>query len=248
LKDESERNLEQFARNTFNQPFALTNYLCHVSKKNKFLYVETPKVACTSVKRVLQEAELGESIKYENPGDVHNRELSPLMRPSDELATFGRSLVGSEYFRFCFVRNPFTRVLSCYLDKMVKVEYERRRLAPKLGFDPDVVPTFLEFLEAVSKQSESEYDIHWAPQTYLLRPNRVHYSFVGRFELFGSHFEMLCMRLGIRGAERVSSSWHATNAYGKVERYFDTQCVDLVCEIYESDFRNFGYGWSPEII
>jgi hypothetical protein len=227
----------------------MTNYLCNWSRKQRYVYVETPKVACTTVKRILQLAEVDGAIEFKKPGDVHNRELSPLLRPSDDIDEFSRAMTSSEYFRFGFVRNPFTRSLSCYLDKMVKTPFERQRLAPALGLDPASAPKFVDFLRAVAAQSEDQRDMHWASQTYLLRPNRINYSFLGRFEFFRDQFTLLCERLGISiYATDLSNSWHATNAYSKVRDYLGQEEVDLICQIYEHDFRNFGYGWSPEVI
>lgn len=233
----------------FAQPASLTNYLCNWSERLRYVYVETPKVACTTIKLVLQQAEAFGEMSYERPGDVHNRQLSPLLAPSDNVKSFVSATKSEDYFRFCFVRNPYTRVLSCYLDKMVKTEFERKRLAPKLGLDPEEVPSFKTFLQRVSQQSDDEYDIHWAPQTYLLRPNRIRYSFIGRFELFREQFKMVCDRLDISAyAEDLGDTWHATNAFEKTKEYLGAEEIELICRIYERDFSNFGYGWSPEVI
>ena len=139
-------------RKIFDQPPVLSNYICHWSKKHQYVYVETPKAACTTIKRVLQEAETGSELVYDKPGDVHNRLRSPLLSPTSDMAAFAAAMHDKDYFRFCFVRNPFIRILSCYLDKMVKNQFERKRLAPKLGIDPENPPSFNYFLHAVAEQ------------------------------------------------------------------------------------------------
>jgi hypothetical protein len=233
----------------FNQPPSISKYLCHWSQKHRFVYVETPKVACTTVKRVLQQAETGRRLSWSDPSDVHDRRCSPLLSPGYDIKAFAEAMNTEDYFRFCFVRNPFTRVLSCYLDKMVNNEFERRRLAPKLGFAPESPPSFTDFLRAIVEQKDEDCDIHWATQTFLLRPNRVSYSFIGRFELFHEQFRMVCERLGVvKYATDLSGTWHATNAYEKVEAYLGLEEIALIHRIYERDFRNFGYGWSPDVI
>ena len=236
-------------RAIFDQPPQLTNYLCHWSQEHSFVFVETPKVACTTVKRVLQQAEAGGGLIYERPGDIHNRTHSPLLSPDHDMKVFVEAMKAEYYFRFCFVRNPFTRVLSCYLDKMVKNAFERRRLAPILGFKQENPPAFADFLRAIAEQKDEECDIHWAPQTYLLRPNRVRYSFIGRFELFQEQFRMVCEHLSIaKYATDLSGTWHATNAFEKVKDYLGREEIELTHRIYEHDFQNFGYGWSPDVI
>jgi hypothetical protein len=77
----------------------------------------------------------------------------------------------------------------------------------------------------------------------------VRYSFIGRFELFREHFSMVCKRLGIfEYADDLSDTWHATNAQAKVKDLLGKQEIELIHRSYEHDFRNFGYGWSPDVI
>lgn len=237
-------------REMFDQPLPITNYLCHWSMKNRFVYVETPKAACTTIKRVLQQAEVGGGMTYEKPGDVHLRERSPLLTPCEDMAGFSQAMRDQNYFRFCFVRNPFSRILSCYLDKMVITEFERRRLAPKLGFDPDAAPPpFGDFLRAVREQTAEERDIHWSTQVYLLRPDRIRYSFIGRFEMFREQFRSVCESLGIaRFGDDLRNTAHATNAGKQLRTFFGRREIELVQTIYEQDFSSFGYGWSPEVL
>lgn len=212
------KNIQQEIYDIFDQPLQITQHLCQWSKKYKYVYVETPKVACTTIKRVLQQAESDGTMTYEDPSVVHERERSPLLAPWQDSTGFVEAMRTDDYFRFCFVRNPFTRILSCYLDKMVKTEFERRRLAPQLGFDPETLPSFIDFLSAISEREDEENDIHWAAQTFLLRPNRVRYSFVGRFELFRDQFRLVCERLGIlEYAGDLANTWHKTDAHEKIK-------------------------------
>lgn len=231
----------------FNHKPQLPNYLCNWSEKHKFVYVETPKVACTTIKRVLQRAEAnGDSTKV--PANVHERVNSPLKRVSDDPEAFESLFYRKDTFIFCFVRNPFTRALSCYLDKMVVNEWERNRLAPTLNLSTDTAPSFKDFLVAISKQSDEERDIHWSTQTFLLRPNRLEYSFIGRFETFHSQFEAVCKYLDISEFADLRQTAHATNADEKRNKYFGPEEIQLIQEIYLDDFRNFGYGFLPAVL
>ncbi|HMN13778.1 MAG TPA: sulfotransferase family protein [Bellilinea sp.] len=243
------KDIDQEICDIFNQPPQITHYLCNWSKKYKYVYVETPKVACTTIKRVLQQAESGGAMTYDDPSFIHERERSPLLGPWSDRRAFVEAMRADDYFRFCFVRNPFSRILSCYLDKMVETEFERRRLAGQLGFDPETPPSFINFLRAISERKDEENDIHWAPQTFLLRPNRVRYSFIGRFELFRDQFSLVCERLGIiEYASDLPDTQHKTNAHEHIKEYMGREEIELVHRIYERDFRNFGFGWSPEVI
>jgi SAM-dependent methyltransferase len=239
---------EEAIQEIFQQPLAAINYLCHWSKKNHFIYVETPKVACTTIKHVLQQAEVQKTIKFDDPSDVHCRSKSALLKPTDDPEGFLNALGDDRYFLFCFVRNPFTRILSCYLDKLVMNEWERQRLAPQLGLDPALAPSLLDFLRTIEKQTEPSRDAHWGTQTYLLQPNSVKYSFIGRFEFFTEQFSEVCAHMDINQYVDLSNRAHATNAKQKVRDYIGSEEAVLIREIYETDFLNFGYGWSLDVV
>jgi len=238
---EPEAYLEHLFGNGADQP----NYLLHWSTERRYIFVETPKVACSAIKRVLQtDARAGVA----PTGDVHDRDASPLPRAMDDIAAFRALCEDPATFRFCFVRNPYSRILSCYLDKFVANEWERDRLAPKLGLSPDAPPSFRDFLRAVEGQPEHARDIHWASQVFLLRPNRFRYSFVGRFELFDAQFAKVCRHLGLSYAPSSVDKAHATSAGDMLRDYFGAEEVDLLKAIYADDFRFFGYGWSPALV
>lgn len=218
----------------------MLNYLTHLSHKYKYVYVSTAKGGSTFILRQLQFIELG------GQGDVsqikpHIRESSPLAAPLTSFQRFKKALEDDEYLKFCFVRNPFTRALSCYLDKFVQNDFERQRLNPKLGFPVHARPTFTEFLRYVAKQPEGERDIHWENQAFQLRPDRIAYGFIGRFENFGPEYDRLLAMLGMEKIPNNKDT-HRTSSGSKLLTYYGPEEVKLVQEIYKRDFLAFGYG------
>jgi hypothetical protein len=233
----------------FGQDPDLTEYICHWSRRVGCIYVETPKVACTTIKRVLQAAELGPDRQGERPSDVHVRAASPLLSPGRDRAGFTTALTDATTFRFSFVRNPYSRALSCWLDKMVTNLSERERLAPVLGLDPANAPSLAAFLTAVAEQPDWRRDPHWATQTHLLNPHGIRYSFIGRFEAFRPDFSRVCAHLKIEDyAGDLPATRHATGASDKVIKHVGEAEGGLIRQIYEADFRNFGYGWGVSLI
>jgi len=220
-------------------PFADANSVCHFSNRRKYLYVETPKVACTGIKHRLQTAEVGSALVFRSYGEEHFPELSPLMTPLDSPDLFLEALRSDDWFRFTFVRNPFTRVLSCYLDKIVASKPERQRLLPELGLDPSLVPTFKNFLKAIAGQKEDKRDAHWAPQAWLTQPDTVRYHFIGRLEQFEADFRSVCQKLGI--PTDIAAVRHSTDAGDKLKTFYGPKEIGLVQSIYAEDFLRFGY-------
>jgi len=223
------------------------NYLTHISRRHRAVFVEVPKAGCTVVKRVMQHSEHGGS-PYERPVSVHDRATSPLGAPLrdgfDLDDVFGAD---GSYFRFAFVRNPYSRALSCYLEKIVGEQWLRDLRLPKLGFRADEEVSFVDFLRRVAEQEPRDMDIHWAPQHHLLSLDKVRYGFLGRFESFRENLQAVIQRLGMTAPDGLLSevSSHTTNAGDKIAAYFDDESVALVQSIYRRDFAHLGYGLDP---
>ena len=89
----------------------------YISLRNNYVYLAVGKAANSTVKHHLYELEYaGTRFKTKS---LHDRQSSPLLSPfqlTDELLE--DVFTSSKYFRFSLVRNPYTRLLSCYLDRM----------------------------------------------------------------------------------------------------------------------------------
>ena len=100
---------------SFCYPPEKANYLINISKTYKYVYLETPKVACSTIKRTFQKAEVT-ALGGEVAKNIHDKNLSPLLSPLDIQNGLDSMFEGDEFFRFSFVRNPYSRILSAYLD------------------------------------------------------------------------------------------------------------------------------------
>lgn len=242
-------NVDATLQNIFHQPADTIDYLCSWSKKFRYIYIETPKAGCTTIKATLQLAESDGEISWNNPSDIHDRSKSPLLAPKDDIEGFEEALRGDQYFRFCFVRNPISRIVSCWLEKFVNNESERFRLAPLLGLNPEGNISFITFLHAILERPDEYCDPHWAAQTYLLQPRRVNYSYIGRFETFAIHLSAICRYLKIPKFhdQKNLGMHHATRSRNASKAVVTREALEMIHRYYERDFVNFGYGWSPDL-
>ena len=222
------------------------DYLTHVSERHRCVFVEVPKAGCSVVKRVLQYCEVdGEG--FDPSASVHDRSISPLAAPlKDGLPLEEVFGTPSPYFRFSFVRNPYTRALSCYLEKIAGEQWLRDMRLPDLGFDPHEDVSFVQFLRAVAEQPPGEMDIHWAPQHFLLSLQQVRYDFLGRFESFHADLRRMIDAVGLAAPESLlqQRTAHATGAGSRLQEFYDDEALALVRDIYRDDFATLGYGWS----
>jgi hypothetical protein len=219
--------------------------------------VEVPKAACSTIKFALQNAEVDKNTPQDNRKRlysidtevIHNKNLSPLLSPEDDLEVFNEAVWGS-YFRFTFVRNPYTRALSSYLDKIgigetVVKALNKAHYRELLGLPVDRSVSFYEYLLAIlysmPKTPCNTDHIHWMPQATLLSINAVSYNFIGRMENSVNDFKKLSAILGIDFS--ISIQPHATNAREHVDRYYTNKEEELVRHIYYDDFKLLAYGF-----
>ena len=224
-------------------PIEEANYCINISTKHGFVYFENPKVACGTIKRTLQSIEAGSSV---NPLNVHDRGESPLQ----EIENFDEDhisqiLWGREFFKFSFVRNPFTRALSVYKDKIERDSKHKKSVLKILGKETENLRqnvSFKEFLYAVSQQSQVEMDNHWRPQNIQLCMPLINFDFIGRFENFDNDFKKVLHTISpILQNQIVYEKSNATHANQFLLNYYDSEATDLVRLIYKDDFEIFGY-------
>lgn len=227
--------------------FGKLNYITHLDDTRNLVYVETPKVACTSIKKLMMDQYIGELLELPTTSSVHDRNTSPLKQISRLTTNEALSLWSPTHRRFSFVRNPFSRCLSGYLDKIVTNEYERKRHLPMLGFAPDCQPSLLEFLKKLQQIPDRDRDVHFTTQSALLMIDVVEYDFIGRFENFKRDFLQLQrsyydLEHPYVAYERFGKH-HASSANEKVCEFFGEPEAALVREIYRKDFESFGYSY-----
>lgn len=230
----------------FDLSFDKINYLINVDDTRRIVYFETPKVACTSIKKYMIDQVSGSDVKMV-PSHVHDRERSPLKALKDYSDAEVDEIFApdSDFKRFCFVRNPYSRVLSAYLDKVVGNEWERQRHLPMFGFAQDSRPNFVDFLRRLAEIPDRERDIHYVTQARLTgRVSGFVTEFTGRFENFSLDFHVLKEKFySDNGGDdyKEFGKHHSSDADRKVSLYYGDEERNIVKNIYATDFLAYGY-------
>lgn len=216
----------------------------HHSPRFGYVYLSVPKAACSTLKLTLQRMELDDA-SYQ-PRRIHAREGSPLAGPTQlGLARVQALLDDPAVLKFAFVRNPYTRLLSAYLDKIARRSPGRDRRLQILGFDPETRPRDLPFplfLRRIAEQSDAEMDGHWRPQAAQLLLDRIDYGFLGRVESLDSDLARLDALLSGRLLPFYGlRARHGTGAQVLLRRHYDRDSRRLVRERFAADFTRFGY-------
>ena len=226
-------------------PEAEVDFLIHVLPERGIIFVTNPKVASSTLKATLLQWHAKDAKCSDQLGQVHDKGGTPFKSPSEfGFREFMLDINSANYARICFVRNPYVRLLSCYLDKVKGTEDEPRRMRRKLGL-PDVGNVdFSEFVEAVAACSWYGADRHWRAQTENLLWGGIRYDFVGKFEFLMSEFDRLASELDMNFRDCIHNRrHHAKNATLHLDDYYNETLQARVYEVYRCDFDAFGYGY-----
>lgn len=209
----------------------------HISPRAGAVYLNNAKVACTSIKRALQMAELymtGRPVP-ENP---HDRSISPLLS--------GRGLQRPviDYwletgYVFSIVRHPITRLKSAYLNKIVTGQ-KRGRFRERLGFAAaGSVPAYEDFLRAILDREPGAHDPHWRPQHINLAVTDVAFDKIGHLETMSEDWSVIA-----QACDLVDPAPREGKRTEKAERPDLTAPDGLMQDIatyFAADFAHFGY-------
>lgn len=151
----------------------------------------------------------------------------------------------SRYFKFSFVRNPWTRILS---------EYRYRNYFSHRSFRDFV-------LNKLPQPGWDDKYRHIMPQYDMLHDSQGNLlvDFVGRFESLQQDFDAVCETLGIAGSNlphrnksdkksrdlkrRVRNMLlvNGENRLHSMEDFYDDETRDAVAAYYRNDIETFGY-------
>lgn len=223
-----------------------------------FVFAYVPKVACTNWKAIFRY--LNGATDYLDSQLAHDRQRSGLvylnsLAKEDSLRLLSDKLIS----RYSFVRNPYSRVLSAYTNKLSRYAEGTRNLCQNDYFclvfqeidawrrseRPDKPEVnfflFLDWME--NSRSATVQNEHWRPQYELISPAAVHFDFIGRFENLTADVTRLLALIGcdIPFPSREDIKFPASGARERLELNYDDETMAAVERLYARDFASFGY-------
>lgn len=217
----------------------------YISLKNKYFFHSVGKAANSTVKHFLYSAETkGTRFKYEN---VHDRRLSPLISPFQlSEKEFFEIINRDDFFKFTFVRNPYSRLLSCYLDRIVPMRATPyKELVRKMGKDEGYMVSFQDFIQTICSQSNYEQNNHWRLQYADAMCDVINYDFIGKQESFSSDMSLVWQKIypkvSLPDFSSQNSSPSKTGSSDKIAQYWNESLIQRVNDRYMLDFKTFGF-------
>lgn len=180
-------------------------------------------------------------------------------------------LANKSYFKFAFSRNPWSRCLSAYLEKLVNEKnaplyyseiMTRTANDKRKKFDGEGNMNFEQFVRYLACIEDDKMNIHWKPQNLFL--GSVKLDFIGKFENLKKDFEYIKDKFGlpcdlprrnktsyaksmphnpfdIHCSKLTTSQLQTIKNYPSYKEFYTEELVDLVRERYLEDVRTFGY-------
>lgn len=240
-----------------------------MSESGALVYRVVPKAACSTIGQVMHHADHGRW--YD--GDIHDAADGILKWNQEEARPrIAAAVTGGTAPVFTFVRNPYSRVLSAFFDKVAGIQRNGNRyragILPealaRYGIRPDdpdfdQVAAFRRFLlfvrDTIRMKKPMDPDIHWSAQaghvgTIVKGGGR--YALIapmerlkdGLAEVYGLAELATPPDLAALPRFNEGAQGGATRAH-PVAEYFDDLACFLVQDIYRKDFRLFGYDSEP---
>ena len=144
------------------------------------------------------------------------------------------------FYKFTFVRNPYTRLLSAYhyllsySDWPKDIKFRRRILSQYRDFEDFIV-------NGLRQNGAIGSYLHFLPQTHYLKNSAgaIGVDFIGKFENFEEDFDAVRRHLGFGDP----LPWlNRSRPLGPGFRdHFSDRAAAIVAEFYKEDIETFGY-------
>lgn len=217
-------------------------YGSFVGVRYPYLYMETPKAACTTTKAHLWRLEgLGPL------PDANGAHARPHGDPRPSLRTLGEAaalevLRSPRVIRFLVWRDPASRLASAWMSKIrlgrdpgEEWIWWRRRIAERFGLAPDADIGFDEFARFACELPDPEREEHFRSQFRLSLFNFIRYDRIVRFDRYAEDFAALLGDLGVSAA-RGPDLTRRENASGSEEIEASRSTRAMIREAYAQDY------------
>jgi hypothetical protein len=198
-----------------------------VCNKHKIVFVHIPKTGGTSIEKffgvdVIQTKNKLDPVRLVGHDRSTNEYLQHL--PLQKIHQKCPDVIESNYFSFCFVRNPWSRFVSSFLYeqtlKKFKTEYDFKRFALKPGF-----------ANRQHSMQQSSFIVN--------TKNEIIIDFIGRFENLQEDFDVVCKKNGIPTKQLpAENSTISKRCYTK---YYDDETRNIIANRFKQDIKMFGY-------
>jgi hypothetical protein len=235
-----------------------------MTESESVVYRVVPKCACSTIGQIMYYSDHGSF--YD--GDIHDAKQG-LHKWAQEQShgPIEDNVRNKDTFAFTFVRNPYTRLLSSFFDKICGIQRNGQRyrsnliphLAQNYGIDVegefDQITMFRRFLlfarDTIKYRKPMDPDIHWSSvsghiSTFIANGGR--YDRILWTEKFNDGMAEVLANVPVKAPVDLGaiprfnqSEGHGPKRAHPVEDFFDDLSKHLIFEMYKRDFQLFKY-------
>jgi len=230
--------LSYFSPLTVEVPFRLRRRVTQRIAGNRelgYVYIRIPKAANSTVTKTL--------VKYsqeEIASDEDGKNAKSSFVNWTELGCLTSSCLTKKYFTFAFFRNPYSRVLSAFLDKMANGSNQfTKKIAKRIGGQNWSFEEFISYLEKGGLYD----DIHWAPQTKICPIPIGDLNFIGKVESIDQDLKYVIEHIfgkeSFMGVDKKMVG--IMGAADKLDDYYTSDLKKRIEVLYFKDFQLLEY-------
>lgn len=235
-----------------------------MTESESVVYRVVPKCACSSIGQIMYYSDHGRFFD----GDIHDAKEGLHKWAQDHSQPLIENNVKQhKSYAFTCVRNPYTRILSSFFDKICGIQRNGKRyrgnlvpqLMQKYGVtvegDFDQIASFRRFLlfarDTIRWRRPMDPDIHWSPMSGHISTfiaNGGQYDHIFFTEKFNEGMQHVLNHIetpvpvDLAEIPRFNESeGHGPKRAHPIEDYFDDLSMHLMWEIYKKDFQLFKY-------
>ncbi|MBN2374681.1 sulfotransferase family 2 domain-containing protein [bacterium] len=202
-----------------------------LDEKNRILFIHIPKTAGTTIETILDIKENQRLWGYCKLTKSYKQHYT-----YDDIINY-TDINPEKYFTFTFVRNPYDRLISVYLQKNNKsCDKELLKTIGEYSFIDFVrykLPLILE------KNNFEGSNLHFRPQYDFVKEYKM--DFIGRFENLESDFNYVAEKLKINKRFNRSVNPNGNKNRREWEFYYTEETKRYVRRLYYNDFEKFAY-------
>ena len=185
-----------------------------INHKKKYVFVCNPKTGSTTIKRIL-------GFHKDPPPHLYHISLQKILKLYPEVQS---------YYKFVFVRNPYERFVSTFIDLKFNPDHQLWANAIKKFKDVN------QFAAEFQKSNCRQY-IHFQPQIGFI-DKLANVDFIGKMETFHNDLDYVLKKLQI--SNYTIPKLRTTNKY-RESRSINDKTKKIIQDLYLLDFKVFKY-------
>tara|TARA_R100000951_G_scaffold77704_1_gene65577 strand:- start:109 stop:747 length:639 start_codon:yes stop_codon:yes gene_type:complete len=206
-----------------------------VDDEKEIIFVHNPKAAGSSIHILLKDLyELRDTDRYDPEPHIHHMNYQQILNIKPDY---------HRYYSFAAVRNPWSRLLSGYMDFTQNRKHEYSGL---IRYDEPLLSEYRDFKDFVMRIGEGKWinDVHFLPQHVYTHAEDKVVDMIMRVENLNMDVHALMNKLGFKHYQHLFGARcqiHRATKHGHYTEYYDEQSAAKVAELYAKDIELFGY-------